>query len=107
LEKINIQILDDVVIYLNHLTQLLFEKEYFGFEDAAHDYVDKIYNFIEFDLITFPHKRTPNSLKKFGSKYLFYRPNNRTTWYIFFENYQNRYLITFITNNHEEIAKEL
>ena len=75
--------------------------------ENAFDYVDKLTYYIENNIASFPHKTTPSTLKKFGSKYLFYKANNRTTWYIFFENHQNRYLITFISNNHEEISKLL
>ena len=38
---------------------------------------------------------------------MFYKSNPRTTWYIFFDKEDNQYLITFITNNHTEIAKYL
>jgi hypothetical protein len=104
LGKVKIEILPEVIIFLNELVELLFYKEYFGFEDTAQFYVENIYDFIENDLINFPQKSTPKKLKNFGSNYVFYRPNNRTTWYIFFEKSDNRYLITHLTNNH---VKEL
>jgi hypothetical protein len=107
LEKVKIEILPEVIIFLNELIELLFNKEYFGFEDSAQFYVQKIYDFIENDLINFPHKSTPIKLKKFGSNYVFFRPNNRTTWYIFFEKSNNRYLITHLTNNHIKELNDL
>ena len=107
MEKVKIEILTEVVDFLNELVELLFYKEYFGFEDSAQFYVQKIYDFIENDLINFPHKLTPKNLKKFGSNYAFYRPNNRTTWYIFFEKSNNRYLITHLTNNHVKKLNDL
>lgn len=58
------------------MTELLFYKEYFVFEDAAQFYVQKIYDFFEYDLINFPHKSTPKKLKKFGLTMLF---TDRTT----------------------------
>ena len=101
LEKIKVDISPSVVEYLNELITLLFYDEYFSFEQNAQLYVEKIYDFIEYSLLSFPHKITPNALKKFGSLYIFYKANNRTTWYIyFFEKHGNRYLITYITNNH-------
>jgi hypothetical protein len=90
LEKVKIEILHDVIDFLNKLVEILFYKEYFGFEDSAQFYVQNIYDFIENDLINFPHKSTPIKLKKFGSNYVFFRLNNRTTWYIFFEKSDNR-----------------
>jgi hypothetical protein len=107
LEKVKIEILPEVITFLNELVALLFYKEYFGFEDSAQFYVQKIYDFIENDLINFPHKTTPNKLKRFGSYYAFFRPNNRTTWYIFFEKSYNRYLITYLTNNHVKEINDL
>jgi hypothetical protein len=107
LEKVKIEILPEVTDFLNELVEILFYKEYFGFEDTAQFYVQKIYDFIENDLINFPHKSTPKKLKKFGSNYAFYRPNDRTTWYIFFEKSNNRYLITHLTNNHVKDLNDL
>ncbi|WP_396192575.1 hypothetical protein [Flavobacterium sp.] len=107
MEKVKIEILPEVIIFLNELIELLFYKEYFGFEDTAQLYVQKIYDFFEYDLLNFPHKSTPIKLKKFGSNYVFFRPNNRTTWYIFFEKNNNRYLITHLTNNHIKELNDL
>ena len=107
MEKVKIELLPEVIIFLNELVELLFYKEYFGFEDAAQFYVQNIYDFIENDLINFPHKSTPKKLKHFGPNYVFYRPNNRTTWYIFFEKSNNRYLISHLTNNHVKELNDL
>lgn len=97
----------NVTEFLEELVQILFEKEYFGFESDALSYVSKIYDFIEFELPNFPFRRTPPELIHFGSKYAFYKANNHTTWFIFFEHFHKRYLITHITNNHSEEANFL
>lgn len=107
MEKVKIEIFPEVITFLNELIAQLFYKEYFGFEDSAQLYVQKIYDYIENDLINFPHKKTPRKLKNFGSYYAFYKPNNRTTWYIFFEKSNNRYLITHLTNNHVKELNDL
>jgi hypothetical protein len=107
LEKVKIEILPEDITFLNELVALLFYKEYFGFEDSAQFYVQKIYDFIENDLINFPHKTTPITLKRFGSYYAFFKPNDRTTWYIFFEKSGNRLLITYLTNNHIKELNDL
>ena len=40
---INLEVID----FLKELTKILYEKEYFGFEEFAHDYVDKIFDVID------------------------------------------------------------
>lgn len=107
MEKVKIELLPEVINFLNNLVKILFQKEYFGFEDSALNYVQNIYDFIENELHNFPHKQTPLNLKRFGSNYVFYKSNDRTTWYIFFERKQNRVLITHITNNHLEEINDL
>lgn len=92
----------DVTDFLENLVQILFDKEYFGFEESAQIYVQKIYDFIESELPDFPPKQTPDELSRFGSEYVLYKANNHTTWYLFFERKDNRYLVTYITNNHVE-----
>lgn len=106
MEKI-VVLQENVIAFLENLILILFEKEYFSFEEPAQIYVSKIYDFIEVDLINFPHKKTPKEFIHFGSNYAFYKANNQTTWYIFFEKKGSRYLVTYITNNHMEEASFL
>jgi len=96
-----------VLNYLDDLVYMLFKEEYFGFMQSSYDYVDKIIDFIESDIATFPSKKTPAALKNFGSRYIFYKSNQRTTWYVFFENRKNDFLITNIINSHCEEIKWL
>ena len=98
---------EGVLNYLDNLVYILFKEEYFGFMQSSYDYVDKIIDFIESNMATFPSKKTPAALKNFGSKYIFYKSNQRTTWYIFFENKNNNYLITNIINSHCQETKWL
>ena len=107
MEKVNVILRKNVINFLEELVFILFEKEYFGFEESAQEYVQKIYDFIEFNLPNSPPKNTPESLVELGSKYIFYKANQNTTWYIFFEKSGNRFLVTYITNNHSEVAKFL
>lgn len=100
MEKINVQYLPEIETLINDLSEVLFKREYFSFYEFAANYVDQLTSFIENEMVNFPHKTTPKALKKFGSNYAFYKPNNRTTWYIFFEKNNNRFLITYLTNNH-------
>lgn len=79
------------IIFSNHINQrfeelvfILHFNDYFSYQSNAIDYVDKIYDFINNDIYTFPHKISPKELLHLGSKYIFYRPNQRSTWYVFF-----------------------
>ncbi len=97
----------NVLDYFDELFLALFYKEYFGFEDAANNYVSRIIDFIHNDISTFPHKLTPKELRHLGSKYIFYKANPRTVWYVFFENKKEKYIVTGIINSHSNEAKYL
>ncbi len=98
---------DKVLDYLDELVFTLFKEAYFSYSENAQLYVDKIVDFIILEINSFPHKIPPQKLRYLGSNYIFYKSNNRTTWYIFFEKKNQNYLITRIINNHCEEAKEL
>lgn len=96
-----------VLDYLDGLVFTLFKEEYFSYSENAQFYVDKIVDFILLEINNFPHKSTPHKLQYLGSNYIFYKSNNRTTWYVFFEKRESVFLITGIINNHCEEAKDL
>jgi hypothetical protein len=98
---------DKVLDYLDELVFTLFKEEYFSYSENAQLYVDKIVDFIILGISSCPHKITPQKLQYLGFNYIFYKSNNRTTWYVFFEKKNQNYLITGIINNHCEEAKEL
>ncbi len=91
--------------FLRNLIYILFENDYFGFQEDAKNYVDRITIFIEEKIAEFPSKETPEVLKKFGERYVTYKANNRTTWYIFFSQEEDFYFIKFITNNHTDFIQ--
>ena len=91
---------ESVVGFLEELVYKLYKKEYFGFVDSAHEYVDKIYDFIYNELPDAQHKETPKALLRHGKYYVKYNANKRTAWYVFFDKKGNRYFIEYITNNH-------
>lgn len=100
MEKIIISYTPEVEQYLNNLIDILFNKEYFGFIENAIEYVVNIINDIEINIHNKKHQTTPQELIKFGKYYIAYKANNKTSWYIFFDKKDNRYLIKYITNNH-------
>ena len=92
-----------VELYLDKLMLLLFEEGYFGFPDSAKLYVDCLISFVEQHVGILPDKNAPDYFQRFGKnmKYLTYQANKRTSWYIFYQERNNIYLIKHITNNHE------
>lgn len=99
MEEINILYKPEVETYLNELIFILFKEKYFSYLENSILYKDKIIDFIESNIATFPSKKTHAALKNFGSRYIFYKSNQRTTWYVFFENRKNDFLITNIINS--------
>lgn len=83
--KIKIIFTPHVIDYLDDLVRVLYKKEYFGFIETAEEYVSKIYDAVPENIKSSTYKLTPKKLKYLGSKYIFYKANNRTTWYVFFE----------------------
>ncbi|MEX0996291.1 MAG: hypothetical protein WDZ45_04520 [Flavobacteriaceae bacterium] len=102
--KITILYKPEVEYYINDLVHTLYLEGYFSFLENAVEYTNGIIDFIENAIHTFPYKITPLNLNHLGSKYIFYNPNKRTTWFIFFESQEDTFLVTYITNNHAETA---
>ena len=98
--------------YLDTLKTILFEEEYFGFEESAIKYVNDLFDDIIATLPLCPHKPAPKYFDKFGKnmEYAIFRKNKRTSWYVFFRVYLHNgeeiYQIRYISNNHV-IAKYL
>lgn len=107
MEEIKLIIDDEASLFLDELIEILYKNEYFGFIESVEIYVSRIYEFIFENIETFPHKKTPIQLQKFGRNYIFFKINPRTTWFIFFEQQNNYFLITNILNNHCKEAKWL
>jgi hypothetical protein len=92
--------------YLNDLVAILYQKEYFGFEESALEYVDDLLDDIIVRLPHRPHKPAPPYFDRYGKKmyYASFVKNKQTTWYAFFTKYNSNgeviYLIRYITNSH-------
>ena len=96
---------EEVEIFLNDLIDILFDNEYLGFREDAQDYAIKIVEFINQSISTYPSKHTPPNLSQFGEKFMLYKANNHTSWYIFFDQNEHKFLIKFITNNHTDFIQ--
>ncbi|MDL2213747.1 hypothetical protein LJC21_01760 [Bacteroides sp. OttesenSCG-928-E20] len=92
----------DVAEYLNELVDVLYHKEYFGFKDAAYDYVDWIFEQIESSIHKMHKKVAPKYFDRYGQRlfYVVYKRNAHTSWYVFFQKQEDTYLIRYIGNNH-------
>lgn len=89
----------EVRAFLKELTFILHQKEYFGFLGTSEIYVNSLIDGI-LQLPGTLHYETPQELKKYGNYYVKIKSNKRTTWYVFFDKSENRFLVEFITNNH-------
>lgn len=87
---------------LYSLISILIDKGYLGTYEFAVSYVEDLVNDIR-ENIHFKLKRKASPhFCRYGKelRYITYRRNSHTTWYIFFETRLDCYLITHITNNH-------
>jgi hypothetical protein len=98
--------LPEVEQYLDSLKRVLFEEEYFGFEDAAQKYVDDLFLDIKTRLSHCPHKPAPAHFDRYGKGmyYATFRKSRHTHWYVFFRIYrlpaETVYQVRYITNSH-------
>jgi len=101
-----IVVIPEVRIYLNNLGRVLYEKEYFDFEESAKKYVVELFNDIKINLPTKQYRPAPKYFDRYGKdmEYAIFRKNRQTQWYVFFrvyiENREEIYQIRYIANNH-------
>ena len=99
-------ILPEVQEYLDSLVPILYEKEYFGFEESAIRYVDELIADIKTSLYRLPHKPASAHFDRYGKDmdYAVFPKNKNTSWYVFFTSYEVEnetvYLIRHVANNH-------
>lgn len=104
--------LPEVRLYFQELEEILFEKEYFGFEETAIKYVRELITDIEKTLPVRLSKPAPSHFDRYGKGmyYAAFRINKTTEWYVFFSKYKvdNEivFLVRYISNNHM-VAKYL
>ena len=92
---------------LDELAKVLYQQKYFSFVEDVDVYIDKIYDFVE-NNVEYPiSKISPENFQKHGKKYLRYDANSQTSWYIFFDQKDHRFLVNHILNNHSQDFPEL
>lgn len=97
----------NVELEFSDLIDVLHEKEYFGFEQDTKKYVRNIVHFVLNNDFKVNVRNSPSRLNKFGKKYIKYKANHQTCWYIFFGQKDHRFLINHIMNNHSQDFPEL
>ncbi|MDU1892187.1 MAG: hypothetical protein E6767_16005 [Dysgonomonas sp.] len=96
--------LSEIREYFAELAFLLYQENYFGFEENAIRYARELFDEIEVDLPRKQKKKAPDHFSKYGNdlSYAVFKKNNITQWYVFFETYiqEKTYVVTYIGNNH-------
>jgi len=111
----NTALLTDYVVYDENVKMLFFElvdilyqKEYFGFLDDAKEYVSKIEQYFQMEIPKLHRlgltKKAMPYFKRYGEDLSFVaykKAKSRTTWYAFFEVFEDRHFkVVHIINNH-------
>ncbi|NDV83521.1 hypothetical protein D0T87_16235 [Bacteroides sp. 51] len=88
--------------FLYDLTELLYEKEYFGSYESADKYVTDLVHDIVLSLPKCPKRKAPPYFNRYGKNlyYSVFKKNNNTQWYVFFNYEEDIYYIRYIGNNH-------
>jgi hypothetical protein len=91
-----------VIEHLDWLGKQLYDKGYFGFRENAKSHIQKIVDFIMAKIAVIPPIPAPKYFNRYGSNmyYIIYNSTKQTSWYIFFQQIDNRFLVRHITNNH-------
>ena len=87
---------------LEELFDILIEEGFFSYDEYALKYIDDIEQFIISSIHAYPKRKAPAIFAKYGHdlKYIAYKKNTRTTWYILFEETDSAFFVRHITNNH-------
>ena len=98
--------LPEVVDQFLELAEVLYDKGYLGFKDAALEYSEQLFGDIQANLPIKVKKGAPIYFERYG-KDLFYssfKRNKHTVWYVFYSVHdlcgETVYLVRYLTNNH-------
>ena len=102
----NVVFIPEAQAYLRNLVTILYEKEYFGFQESARKYVIELHNDIIANLPICLKKPAPPYFDRYGKGvyYAVFKKSKNTQWYVFFRLYEQNgeyvYQIRYIANNH-------
>ena len=94
-----------VLDQLSESVQTLVEKNYFSDEDYAISYLVDVVRLFQLNIDHLVVRDAPASFKRYcvitdKVKYVSYRKNRNTTWYAFFEEYDDTISVVYLNNNH-------
>lgn len=96
--------LPEVEEYLVELTDILYQKEYFGFKENAIQYITELVQEIVVSLPTKHKKLAPTYFGRYGDDlhYSSFKRNQNTQWYVFFTIYEKEQvcLVRYMGTNH-------
>jgi hypothetical protein len=99
-------ILPEVRQYLNELSHILYEKDYFSYAESAEKYVEELFEEIKTTLPNRQKRLAPSYFDKYGRNmhYSIFSKNKHTQWYVFFTVYESQgelvHVVRYISNNH-------
>ncbi|MDF9829527.1 hypothetical protein M2133_000864 [Parabacteroides sp. PF5-6] len=99
-------VLPEVRLYLNELSQILYEKDYFSYLETSERYVEELFEAIKTTLPRKQRRYASPFFDRYGKDmyYSIFRKNRQTQWYVFFNIYEDKgeliYLVRYISNNH-------
>ena len=98
--------LPEVVDQFLELAEILYDKGYLGFKDAAIEYSEQLFRDIQTNLHHKVKKGAPSYFKRYGTDlfYSAFRRNKHIVWYVFYSVHnldgETIYLVRHLTNNH-------
>lgn len=98
--------LPEVVDQFLELAEVLYDKGYLGFRDAAQAYSEQLFSDIQTSLPIKVKRDAPVYFERYGTDmfYSSFPRNKQTTWYVFYSvhelNGEDVYLVRYLTNNH-------
>jgi hypothetical protein len=94
--------LPEVGKYLEVISFILYDEGYFGLKKSCIEYIGKLVNYANQCVGIIADKPAPPYFIRYGwnMRYITYHENKKTSWYIFFQHENDKFLIRYITNNH-------
>lgn len=98
--------LPEVVDQFLELAEILYDKGYLGFKDAALAYSEELFRDIQANLPIKVKKGAPAYFERYGTDlfYSSFKRNKHTVWYVFYSVHdvdnETVYLVRHLTSNH-------
>lgn len=92
----------EVELQLKESIDQLVERGYFSEEDYAVSYIRDLVTYFQLNLDHLTAFEAPEYFGRYGAnlRYAIYRKSNRTTWYAFYKETPEAFIIVYLANNH-------